>query len=433
MNDSLALETSSEYSDLQRALVEHNPRVLWLSEARIVQSELWSASPPGLGGQPATAGKQASEGQGRGAENSLASAAVAVERLQPAQARALLTASRRVPGASALVSGSGETISTIVLTGPLAALEDASALLSDTRGGDCAALAAALKHVLAGYQCRTHTLQVGSRTFHLGQRTLLMGILNVTPDSFSDGGEFLAPDAAVEHGLAMMGQGADLLDIGGESTRPGALPVPPQEQLRRIAPVIKRLADAGAVMSIDTSSAEVARAALDMGAAMVNDVTALRGDPELAPLVAERRVPVVLMHMRGTPLTMAVAPTYDNLMSEVVRFLRERMLYALRAGIREEQILVDPGLGFGKTVEHNLELLRRLGELRTLGRPVLVGTSRKSFIGKVLDLPVGERALGTAATLALAVAAGAAMVRVHDVREAGQVVRMAEAVLGPRQ
>jgi dihydropteroate synthase len=165
----------------------------------------------------------------------------------------------------------------------------------------------------------------------------------------------------------------------------------------------------------------------------VNDVTALRGDPELAPLVAERRVPVVLMHMRGTPLTMAVAPTYDNLMSEVVRFLRERMLYALRAGIREEQILVDPGLGFGKTVEHNLELLRRLGELRTLGRPVLVGTSRKSFIGKVLDLPVGERALGTAATLALAVAAGAAMVRVHDVREAGQVVRMAEAVLGPRQ
>jgi len=268
----------------------------------------------------------------------------------------------------------------------------------------------------------------------LGGLTRVMGVINVTPDSFSDGGECFDVERAVARGCEMAQGGADLLDIGGESTRPGAESVPAAEQLRRVLPVISALARAeacrGVPLSVDTSSAEVAEKALDAGAQVVNDVTALRGDPRMAALVAERGVPVVLMHMQGTPRTMQDDPKYEHLLAEVCRFLRERMTAAMAAGVQEEQIVVDPGIGFGKTVAHNLELLRRLAELRSLGRPILVGTSRKSFIGRTLGLPVKERLLGTAATLALAVAAGAAVVRVHDVPEAVQVVRMADAVLG---
>ncbi|HEX3692610.1 MAG TPA: dihydropteroate synthase, partial [Solirubrobacteraceae bacterium] len=210
----------------------------------------------------------------------------------------------------------------------------------------------------------------------------LMGIVNVTPDSFSDGGRYLDADAAVAHGLALAAQGADILDVGGESTRPGAEPVAVEEELRRVVPVVRALGErAGAVqISIDTAKAEVARAALAAGATLVNDVTALRGDPEMAAVVAQAGCDCCLMHMRGEPRTMQRAPEYGDVVSEVKAFLEQRLAFAVQAGIAEQRILLDPGIGFGKTAEHNLELLRRLDELVALGRPVLVGTSRKSFL-----------------------------------------------------
>ncbi len=257
----------------------------------------------------------------------------------------------------------------------------------------------------------------------------LMGVVNVTPDSFSDGGEYLDPAAAIGHGEAMLAQGADLLDVGGESTRPGAEPVAEAEELRRVVPVVQALAGAGATVSVDTSKAAVAAAALEAGATIVNDVTALRGDPQMAALCAERRAGVVLMHMPGTPRTMQDDPRYEDVVDEVKAFLAGRVEAAVAAGVAEQAIWVDPGIGFGKTLAHNLELLRRLDRLRDLGRPVLVGTSRKSFIGKVDGSPVGERLGGTIASEVLAAAAGADVLRVHDVAETVQALRVAEAIL----
>ncbi len=218
----------------------------------------------------------------------------------------------------------------------------------------------------------------------------LMGILNVTPDSFSDGGLYLDPDAAVAHGCGLAAEGAEIVDVGGESTRPGAAGVEAAEEVARTAPVVAGLVQAGIAVSIDTSKAAVAEAALDAGAGMVNDVTALAGEPQLGSLCADRDCELVLMHMQGTPRTMQEAPTYDDVVDDVRRFLAERIELAITAGVAEDRIWVDPGIGFGKTLEHNLELLRRLEELCDLGRPVLVGTSRKSFIGK-LDGPRGGR------------------------------------------
>jgi dihydropteroate synthase len=258
----------------------------------------------------------------------------------------------------------------------------------------------------------------------------LMGILNVTPDSFSDGGLYLDADSAVAHGREMVSDGADLVDVGGESTRPGAEEVQPDEERRRTEPVVAGLADAGVTVSIDTSKAAVAEAALDAGAAMVNDVTALRGDPDLAGLCADRGCEVVLMHMQGTPRTMQSDPTYDDVVDDVRAFLVERIEAATAAGIAEEHIWVDPGIGFGKTVAHNTELLRRLAELRDLGRPIAIGTSRKSFIGKLTGRDVQGRIGGSIASTVLALRAGAEMLRVHDVRETAQAVTIAEAVLG---
>src|SRR3954462_6611351 len=207
----------------------------------------------------------------------------------------------------------------------------------------------------------------------------IMGVLNVTPDSFSDGGEWFDHDAAVEHGRELIAQGAAIVDVGGESTRPGAAPVPAAEEHARVVPVIAALRDAHAVLSVDTSKAAVARAALDAGATYVNDVTALRGDPEMAGLVADAGCDVCLMHMLGEPRTMQADPRYDDVVADVKAFLTERMEAAVRAGVAEERIQLDPGIGFGKTIEHNLELLRRLHELTDLGRPLVIGTSRKSF------------------------------------------------------
>jgi dihydropteroate synthase len=275
-------------------------------------------------------------------------------------------------------------------------------------------------------------------------RTLVMGVLNVTPDSFSDGGRFLNVDRAVEQGRRMAEAGADILDIGGESTRPGAAPVSVEEELQRVIPVIERLASSTPgtavppMISVDTTKAAVAERALAAGARIINDISALRFDPRMVEIVRDAGAGVVLMHMQGTPETMQQNPRYNDVVSEVRAFLAERVAFAGSQGIQRSQIAVDPGLGFGKTVEHNLQLLSRLKELGSLGCPVLVGASRKSFIGKVLAAAgaveprgVNERLWGTAATVAWAVAHGARIVRVHDVAEMADVVRMTEALQQP--
>lgn len=260
--------------------------------------------------------------------------------------------------------------------------------------------------------------------------TQLMGVVNVTPDSFSDGGLYLDPEAAIAHGRELVEAGADVLDVGGESTRPGAEGVGASEELARVVPVIEGLRGIAPRISVDTSKAPVAAAALDAGAEIVNDVTALRGDPEMAVLCAERGCGVVLMHMLGTPRTMQADPRYDDVVADVKAFLAERLGAAVAAGIPEEGIWLDPGIGFGKTVAHNMELLRRLGELRELGRPLVVGTSRKSFIGRIDGSPADERLGGTIASSVLAAVEGAEVLRVHDVAEVRQALTVAAAVLG---
>ncbi len=256
-----------------------------------------------------------------------------------------------------------------------------------------------------------------------------MGILNVTPDSFSDGGRFLRAERAVQHGLKMVEEGADCIDIGGESTRPFSDPIPLDEELHRVIPVIQDLAGRVSIpISVDTYKSRVAEAALDAGAAMVNDISALRFDPRMAGMLAERDVPVVLMHMLGSPRDMQKDPRYGDVIEDIRRFFEGRMETALRSGIREEQIILDPGIGFGKTVNHNLEILRRLGEFLSLGRPILIGSSRKFFIGKVLNKPPDLRETGTNATVAVAVSNGSRIVRVHDVSSAKDTVRMVEAI-----
>ena len=261
---------------------------------------------------------------------------------------------------------------------------------------------------------------------------LVMGIVNVTPDSFSDGGAYLDPGAAVAHGQRLADEGADLLDVGGESTRPGASPVPAAEELRRVLPVIERLARAVRVpISIDTSKAAVAEAALAAGARIVNDVTALRGDRRMAAVAARGGATVILMHMRGRPRTMQQRPRYHDVVAEVGAFLWTAAEQAQAAGIARERILVDPGLGFGKFAAHNLALLRGLPRLAALGYPVALGPSRKSFIGHALGVEVGDRLPGTLACVAHAHRCGVRLVRVHDVRPAVELVRMLEAIEDP--
>jgi dihydropteroate synthase len=273
-----------------------------------------------------------------------------------------------------------------------------------------------------------------------------MGVLNVTPDSFSDGGRFLDAPAAIARGRALVAEGADIVDVGGESTRPGAEPVPTQEELARVAPVLEGLAQAGvgelAQISIDTCKARVARAALDAGATLVNDVSALRADPDMAGLVAERGADCCLMHMLGEPRTMqrAGGPRYKDVVDDVRAFLEERLAFAVREGVAEERVLLDPGIGFGKTVEHNLELLRRLDELAGIGRPIAIGTSRKSFLGRIAaraagaeePLDAAERLPGTIATNVLAYERGASVFRVHDVAPVRDALAVAAATLGGR-
>ena len=268
------------------------------------------------------------------------------------------------------------------------------------------------------------------RTFDFSERPFIMGIVNVTPDSFSDGGSYFSPEQAVAHGLRLAEEGADIIDIGGESTRPGAAPVSAAEETERVLPVIAELAaNIDVPLSIDTTKAEVARKALAAGAEIVNDVSALRFDPEMGDVVAAARVPVVLMHMRGTPQTMQHDIQYQSLVDDIREFLEERLEYAVSVGIALENIIIDPGIGFGKSIEKdNLSILRNLAAFTALGRPILVGTSRKGFIGKLLGTPVHEREEGTAATVAIAIYNGAHIVRVHDVKSVKMVAAVASAI-----
>ena len=272
-------------------------------------------------------------------------------------------------------------------------------------------------------------LQAQDRTLELSERPVVMGVVNVTPDSFFDGGRFAEPDAAIRHALRLTEEGADLLDIGAESTRPGAESIDEGEERRRLMPVVTAVAKAVRIpISVDTRKSTVARAALEAGAVIVNDVSALQADPAMAVLVATTGAGVVLMHMQGTPRTMQKSPAYEDVVGEVAEFFRERIRFCRERGIGQDQIVLDPGIGFGKLLIHNLTLLGQLETFLPFGRPILVGVSMKSFIGQVLDRPVEERSWGTAAAIALAVSHGARILRVHDVAAMKEVVTMAAAI-----
>jgi dihydropteroate synthase len=290
------------------------------------------------------------------------------------------------------------------------------------------ALAAELKQTLLLSTQRPRYWRTAQRELSL-ERPLIMGILNVTPDSFSDGNLYSDPVLAVERALEMVAEGADIIDIGGESTRPGAAPVPTEDELKRIIPVIAGLAGRTTCpISVDTWKSPVARAAVDAGAAIINDISGFAFDPRMAAVAARTGAGVVLMHTRGTPQSMQHDTVYADLIGEVIHSLRQSLAMAGESGIEQERIAVDPGIGFGKTAAHNLEILRRLREFTSIGQPLLVGTSRKSFIGKVLHRETGRRIHGTAATVALAVQGGADILRVHDVREMRDVADMAHAI-----
>ncbi|MFC2169704.1 dihydropteroate synthase [Acidobacteriota bacterium] len=273
-------------------------------------------------------------------------------------------------------------------------------------------------------------LQVNGKNQSLGQRTWIMGILNVTPDSFSDGGLYYDKSKAVKRGMELFAEGADIIDIGGESTRPGSDPISVEEELRRIIPVISGIRKTTDVfISVDTTKSEVAKAALDEGADIINDISSFRFDPRMALLAAQRDVPVILMHMKGTPKTMQIAPYYEDILNELKSFFRERLKTAQYLGVKKEKIILDPGLGFGKKFEDNLFLLRNLRCLEEFERPVLVGMSRKSFIGKILNSPPQERDEGTLALAVLSIQNGAHIIRVHDVAAIKKAVLVVEAVM----
>lgn len=290
---------------------------------------------------------------------------------------------------------------------------------------------------------KSNTLQIGSFTFHWGSRTYVMGIMNVTPDSFSGDGMLATGqvlELAVEQARGFLANGAGILDVGGESTRPGSAPVNAEEEMQRVLPVIDVLRRnfSDVLISVDTYKASVAEEALRMGANIINDVWGFRADPELALVAAKYKTPVILMHNRSNPASVEVreklggiylGAEYDDLLEDVKRELLASVEIALKAGVEEKQIMLDPGIGFGKTREHNLELINRLGEIRSLGYPILLGTSRKSFIGFTLDLPPHERVEGTAATVAVGITRGADIIRVHDVKEMARVAKMTDAVV----
>jgi dihydropteroate synthase len=313
----------------------------------------------------------------------------------------------------------------------------AKALLGEPIGGP--RLAAEIESAIAVYESGPVLPELSSIAdpksrwmfSEMANRTLVMGILNVTPDSFSDGGAYLDHDAAIERAMTMVEEGADIIDIGGESSRPGSEPVPVEEEINRVVPAIRELAKrTDRPISIDTYKSATAEAALDAGASIINDISGMLFDPDMKRLAAERGCPVVIMHIKGAPRDMQKDPTYEDLMGEIADYLRKRIGEAIEAGVDERVIIIDPGIGFGKTIEHNLTILRRLSEFKSLGHPILVGTSRKSTIGQALGgLPPEERIEGTAATVALTISSGANIVRVHDVKEMARVAKMTDAIV----
>jgi dihydropteroate synthase len=274
--------------------------------------------------------------------------------------------------------------------------------------------------------------QFRRKTYDLAKRTLIMGVVNITPDSFSDGGLYYDREAAVNQGKRLAAEGADILDIGGESTRPGSKPLTEEEEMGRVIPVIEELSRAIDIpISIDTRRSQVARKAIQVGAEIVNDISALRFDPQMGIVCAEHRVPVVLMHMQGEPETMQIEPRYDNLLKEISGFFKERIAWAESQGIGSDQVILDPGIGFGKSLDqgHNLMILKNLQTFKSLGKPILIGPSRKSFIGKILGLPPQEREEGTMAAVVASILNGANIVRVHEVKKMSRGVRVADAIL----
>ena len=342
--------------------------------------------------------------------------------------------------AAALLRREAETLGITVLDGMPASTGSAARVLvadddnlrrlaSNLETAGEKPLATAVRATLSSYLRSGFSLSwPDGERLPLGSETRVMGILNVTPDSFSDGGKFDDPRRALEAAAVMADEGAEILDVGGESTRPGAEPVPEEEEIRRVVPLVNAIKHELSVrVSVDTHKASVARAALDAGADMVNDITAF-SDPGMIPLLRDRRAAAVVMHMRGTPATMQKDTQYVDLMASVVGYLRRAVEKAAQAGVADDKILVDPGLGFGKSPAGNLQILRELPTLRSVGRPVLIGGSRKSFIGAALNLPVGERLEGSLAVAALAAWQGAHMIRTHDVGETIRVVRMIDAI-----
>lgn len=267
-------------------------------------------------------------------------------------------------------------------------------------------------------------------SFDFSQKTYIMGILNVTPDSFSDGGQFFDKSSAIKRALQMVKEGADIIDIGGESTRPGSDPVPLEEELKRTIPLIEVLIkESNVPISIDTYKSDVAKRALDAGASMVNDISGLRFDPLMKSVVAQYKVPVVIMHIKGKPKDMQKNTVYEDLLLEIITYLKNSIDMAIKAGISEDKIIIDPGIGFGKTFEHNLEIIHNLQKFTVLEKPILIGLSRKAFIGKILgDAPPGERLEGTAAAVAISIINGANIIRVHDVKEMARVAKMSDAI-----
>lgn len=295
--------------------------------------------------------------------------------------------------------------------------------------GEASVIAMEIKDAMSRYLKKEFILSGKDFSFDLSKKTHIMGILNMTPDSFSDGGLFLDEDKALVHARKMVDEGADIIDIGGESTRPGAKPVTAQEEKKRVISLIEKLSrEIQVPISIDTYKSEVAKAALEAGARIINDISGFRFDQGMAKLAAEKETPVIIMHMKGTPLEMQDMPSYSSVMSEVYCFLKDRIEYAVSAGIRHEKIIVDPGIGFGKRISDNLEILNDIDELKGLGCPILMGTSRKSFIGKILDLPEGERLEGTAATIAVGMLKGVHILRIHDVGPMVRFTRMLDAI-----
>ena len=290
-------------------------------------------------------------------------------------------------------------------------------------------LGLSIKETIKNISKTHYSIRCRNRTLTLGKRTLLMGILNVTPDSFSDGGLFFDKEKAVAHGLRMVEEGADIIDIGGESTRPGSKPLELEEELRRVIPVIESLAkEIDVPISIDTYKSGVAQRAIEAGAEIINDISGLHFDPGLAQVAAKEDVPIVLMHIRGIPETMQKNVHYDSLFSEILHYLKESIQMAESAGLDPQRIIIDPGIGFGKTVEDSLLIIKNLYEFRVLGKPILLGTSRKSFIGKILSAEAGDRLEGTLSSIAIGVLNGAHIIRSHDVLQAKKAIAVADAI-----